>query len=74
MNKGNFYSTFLQKVDSLEERAKNVGITLTHICRDAGIARATPDRWRKQAPKSIRLIDEMEAAVAAAEEKAVAGQ
>jgi hypothetical protein len=65
-----FYDDFLARLDSLESRARAAGITLTHMCRDAGIARATPDRWRKSAPKSIRAIDELEKAVVAAESAA----
>lgn len=74
MNDSSFYSAFLARLNNIEDRAQRVGITLTHICRDAGIARATPDRWRKNPPKSIKLMDDMERAVIAAEQKAEAEQ
>lgn len=62
-----FEQVFIQRLDSIIQRGEQVGMTLTHICRETGIARATPDRWRKEAPKTIALLDKMEAAVAAAE-------
>jgi hypothetical protein len=69
-----FYDTFLDKLDALESRAKAVGITMTHICRDCGISRATPDRWRNAVPRTIEIIDQMEEVVRKAEEAAAAPQ
>ena len=73
---GSFEEAFEKRLSSIEERGHKVGLTLTHICREAGVARATPDRWSKEAPKSIRLVDELEAVVIRAEQAAVkaAGQ
>lgn len=72
MENTTFYNQFIAELDEIERRAKNVGSSITDICREAGIARATPDRWRKKAPKSVDLIDKMRTAVKAAEEKASA--
>lgn len=54
---------FLERLDSIESRANSIGETLTSICRQSGIARATPDRWRKNMPNSIRLLDKLESAL-----------
>jgi enamine deaminase RidA (YjgF/YER057c/UK114 family) len=66
---GEFEKQFQNRLDNIEARGKAVGLTLTHICRDSGIARATPDRWRKDTPLSIKLMDQMEAIVIIAEQK-----
>lgn len=65
---GPFQTEFLSRLDAIESRGKAVGLTLTHICREAGTARATPDRWRKRPPLSVVLIDKLEAVVAQAEQ------
>lgn len=72
MSGNNFYNEFIKKLDDIEARAKNIGSTITEVCRDANIARATPDRWRSKAPKSIDLMVKLEKAVEAAEQKAAA--
>lgn len=64
---GSFGEAFYNRLDALEARGKACGLTLTHICRDSGVARATPDRWRANLPKTVQLIDQMEAVVAKAE-------
>lgn len=64
---------FRARLNNIEERAKAAGLTLTAICRRSGIARATPDRWRKDCPLSIKLIDRMEQEVAAQEAAGTAG-
>ena len=58
-----FEAEFYRRLDSIIERGSVVGLTLTHICREAGIARATPDRWEKNAPLTVRLIDKIEGIV-----------
>lgn len=68
-----FQQEFRARLDSIEARAKAVGLTITHVCRMSGIARATPDRWRQEAPLSVRLVDKMEAVVAEAEQARAAG-
>lgn len=72
MENTTFYNQFIAELDDIESRAKRVGSSITDICREAGIARATPDRWRKKAPKSVDLIDKMRKAVNEAEERAAA--
>lgn len=67
---GSFEAEFNRRLDDVVKRGKAVGLTLTHICRKADVARATPDRWRQKAPLSVTLVDKMEAVVAAAEKEA----
>lgn len=64
----NFVKTFDDAIDKLEADAKEVGLTLTSICRDTGVSRATPDRWRKQTPKTIELLGQMQDLVTAKRE------
>lgn len=64
---GSFEEAFYSRVDSIVQRGKAVGITITDICTGSGVARATPDRWREKAPLSITLVDKMEKAVTDAE-------
>lgn len=68
MSKENFVKTFHGALDKLEADAKAVGLTLTSICRDTGVSRATPDRWRKSVPKTIVLLGEMQDLVEAKRE------
>jgi len=68
MSKESFEQQFRQRLDEIIDRGEKIGFTLSHICRETGISRATPDRWRKCLPKTIELVDQMDAAVTAAEQ------
>lgn len=68
---GPFQTEYLRWLDAIKERGQKCGLTLTDICREAGVARATPDRWRKRPPLSVVLVDKLDAVVAAAEKAAV---
>lgn len=59
-----FTTIFKKRLDEIERDALASGLNITAICRGAKISRATPDRWRKRAPKTIEIIDEMEAVLA----------
>lgn len=65
-----FEQEFRRRLDDIIERSKAVGITVTELCKRTKTARATPDRWSKDAPLSIKLVDKLEAEVAAAEKAA----
>lgn len=71
---GSFAEAFYARLESIIERGKACGMTLTDICRQSGVARATPDRWIASTPKTIELVDEMEAVVAEAEALKAKGQ
>ena len=66
---GSFTEAFYERIDRIVERGKACGMTLTDICSESGVARATPDRWSAKTPKTIELVDKMEAVVAEAEAK-----
>lgn len=65
-----FEQEFRSRLDNILERGKAVGLSVTAICKNTGIARATPDRWRKDAPLSVKLVDRMEEEVVKAEQAA----
>lgn len=67
-----FPSIFHERIDDIERRALHAGLNLTAICKSIGISRSTPDRWRRRIPRTIAIIDEMEACVATAEKKKAA--
>jgi transposase-like protein len=72
MAKGEFSKIFQDELDEIERRALKAGTNLTAICRQLGISRSTPDRWRRNDPKTIRIIDQMREFVAKAERKKAA--
>lgn len=67
---GSFEAEFHNRIENIIQRGKAVGMTVTMLCKETDIARATPDRWRKCAPKTIKLVDQFEAKVSAAEKAA----
>lgn len=71
---GSFSREFLDRLNSIEARGKACGLTLTHICRESSVARATPDRWRNKLPLTIELIDKMGAVVTEREQLAERGK
>lgn len=65
-----FTDDFNDRISKIEADAKACGLNWTSICKEAGLSRATPDRWKKKAPKTIAIITKMESIVA--EHKAAA--
>lgn len=70
---GSFEAEFQSRLDKIRKRGAAVGLSVSSICESAGVARATPDRWRDKTPLTITLVDKMEAVVAEAEKRAAAG-
>ena len=60
---GLFSEAFVERLDQLDANIALLGTSLSSICRDAGIARGTPDRWRRELPKTVLLMDDLERAV-----------
>ncbi len=56
-----FTDTFKQRLAAVEANAKAAGLNFTSICKEAGISRATPDRWKKSTPKTVEILTQMEA-------------
>ena len=59
-----FTDVFKARIDKMETDARLAGLNLTTICKEAGISRATPDRWKKRPPKTVEIVTQMEAIVA----------
>lgn len=60
MTTATFTDVFRARVAKIEADAKANGINFTTICKEAGMSRATPDRWKRSTPKTIKLVETME--------------
>lgn len=60
----NFSDVFNNRLKAIEAEARAVGLNYTSICKEAGISRATPDRWKKSTPKTVSIVAKMEAIIA----------
>jgi len=58
-----FEKEFHARLLAVKNKARELGTSLTAVCQEAGVARATPDRCAIRAPKSVQLIDKLEAAL-----------
>ena len=56
----NFEKDFFAALDQLEVDAKAVGLNLTSICKETGVSRATPGRWRREVPMTVQLLRQMQ--------------
>lgn len=65
-----FEGEFRRRVSDIKRRAKDAGTSITALCKATGMARATPDRWEDSAPKTIKLVDQLEQALQEAEKAA----
>lgn len=63
MANNTFATEFKERVLYIETKAKASGLNWTSVCAKAGVSRATPDRWRIKPPKSVQLVDKLEAIV-----------
>lgn len=61
----NFQNQFQEALAQLEADAKAAGTNLTAICKECGISRTTPDRWKQTVPVTVRLLSQMQDAIAA---------
>lgn len=57
-----FSELFASRIDAVEKSAVAAGLSMTDVCREAGMAKINVDRWRKEVPKTIELLDRLEAA------------
>lgn len=60
MNTKTFTEDFKARIASIEAEAKAMGLNWTSICKEAGLSRATPDRWKKKTPKTVQVVTQME--------------
>lgn len=64
MTANTFTDAFRARIAKIEADARDCGLNWTSICKEAGLSRATPDRWKKRTPKTIEILDRMEQIVA----------
>ena len=74
MTRKPYHTQFVDKLDEIERRARSCGSSITAICRGAGVARATPDRWRNKAPETVDVMDRLLAELEKAEQAAQAAR
>lgn len=74
MSTKTFEVEFQARLANIKQRAEEAGVSLTSICRETGVARATPDRWLANTPNTIKLLDKLEAEVVKAEKAAAANK
>lgn len=46
-------------VTTLKVKCAQAGTNLTEVCRRAGIARSTVDRWERNVPKSFQIYHQL---------------
>lgn len=73
MSTNSYIKDFYDALDKLEDDAKAVGMTLTSICKVTKISRATPDRWRRETPTTVMLLNKMQQVVRDEEARIAAG-
>lgn len=59
----NFVDAFKDALAGIEAGAKEAGSSVTEICRETGISRTTPDRWKENPPITIELVAKIQDAV-----------
>lgn len=60
----NFIDAFNDALAEIESGAKDAGSSITEICREQGISRTTPDRWKADTPNTVKLVARLQDAVA----------
>lgn len=60
-----FTDAFRARIAKIEADAKACGLNWTSLCIQAGISRATPDRWKKKTPKTVEVVTKIENIIAA---------
>lgn len=50
-------------VHSLKLKCTAAGTNLTEVCRKAGVNRQTVERWKKEEPKTLTILRQLEEAI-----------
>lgn len=67
----NFVDVFNDAITKLEIDAKAIGSNMTEVCREAGVSRTTPDRWKEKPPATVATLAKLQDFVSGkAEQKA----
>lgn len=67
MSNNTFADEFKARFEEIKVRAAALDMTVTDVCKAAHVARATPERWKKTIPMTIRIIDRMFSVIEAKE-------
>jgi len=58
-----FSEKFRRELEDIKARASRPGVGgLKAVCKEAGISRATPDRWLAETPNTIKAMDKLQEA------------
>jgi hypothetical protein len=49
--------------DEISQACTDAGIPLQHVCREAGVDRSVLERWKKENPKSIKILNALSKAL-----------
>lgn len=63
MSEQSFGEVFRERLENIDKSAQAAGINMTVVCKEAGVSRATPDRWKRNLPKTVEIVDMMESVV-----------
>lgn len=56
-------------INALKARCAAAGTNITAVCEAANVSRSTVERWKKNPPKSLRILDALEAEIQKAEKQ-----
>jgi len=60
---GTFADVFDARIESIRQRLEASGASWAELCTLAKVSRAQPVRWSAETPKTIKLVDQLEAAL-----------
>lgn len=58
-----FDRTFKDTLAALEADARAVGMSDSELARASGVSRSTLQRWRQNAPETVRAVTKMQKAI-----------
>ncbi|MDP3328759.1 hypothetical protein [Parvibaculum sp.] len=63
MTSKSFGIAFDDAIAALHADAKALGVSISQICEEAGVSRATPHRYLKVRPTTVDTVERLQAAV-----------
>lgn len=67
MSDQQFDAALTDALKDIEARAMAVGWTISDVCSEAGVSRATPHRWKHKTPETVVTVVRLQQAVGRAE-------
>jgi len=55
-----FNHQFNDALDDIERRLHAIGRNFTQLCNETKVSRATPNRWKRQMPKTVDIVARMQ--------------